>query len=699
MNTHKVGFLSGIFMFALVWINISADTIQIPKAQDTVPLAFTENAGQNDAPVLFTSYGSGCSIFFTPAGTTFLLRSESENSVEKTSDQSGFAAEKKVTQTALSEKDHECFALKLNFSGSNPNTAVSGENRLPWNSNYFIGDDSSQWKTDVANYEKIRLSSVYDGIDLVYYGTKLRLKYDFVIQPGNDPSQIVLQYDFGDSHNGSLSVNTNGELVVSTPVGDIIERKPYCYQMIDGVKKEVQVSYKIIDSESHRYSFDIGEYNEDYPLVIDPELVFSTFLGGSDDDLPYCIAVNSAGDVFVAGETVSTDFPLTDGAYDTVMNESSECFVTKLNASGSYLDYSTLLGITGVTAMALGPNGSVYLTGTIWSSSFPATAGAYDVSYNDRSDAFIIKLSASGGTLDYATLIGGNNTDDGYVIEVDNTGNAYIIGKTFSNQFPTTPGTLGTSRSSGTEELFITKLSLAGNSLIYSTLLGVSDVADVYGMALDAAGCVYFTGWAYGESYPTTSVAYSTEYSGNFDVYLTKLNSTGTALVFSTFFGTTGIDVGSDILVDGSGFVYVTGYTNSVDFPKTADAYDVGYNGENDIFVSKFNAAGNILLNSTFIGTMADDEGKKIEIDSEGNIYVIGQTVSSDFVTTPNALNDMYRFGPEGVILKFNNSLSSLEYSSYLSGVADIAIDSKDMIYVTGRIRHISDYSHNIRRL
>ncbi|GAG10335.1 unnamed protein product, partial [marine sediment metagenome] len=246
-----------------------------------------------------------------------------------------------------SEIEREYFSLKLHFVNANAVPEVAGEEPLPWKNNYFIGRDQNKWRTDVPNFSKIRLKDLYDGIDLVYYGNKNSIKYDFVVHPGADPEQILLVYDFGEEYKGELRINEKEELEVKTRFGDLIEREPYCYQIIDGEKIEVDVHYKIIDANTYKYSFSVSSYNSDYPLIIDPELVYSTFIGGSDFEYGSAISVDGAGNAYITGFTHSTDFPTTPGAYDETFNGGADAFVTKLNSTGSALVYSTFIGGSG----------------------------------------------------------------------------------------------------------------------------------------------------------------------------------------------------------------------------------------------------------------------------------------------------------------------------------------------------------------
>jgi len=284
-----------------------ASTTRIIENYGKIPLTFTVNEGQYAPEVKFVTRGSGCTMFFTQEGTTFLLSRETEESA------AGRAATRSVVyrgDPSDIQPELENFALKVKFLNANPAPEVSGENRLPCTTNYFIGNDPTKWKTNVANYEKVRLENLYDGIDLVYYGNNSSVKYDFVVQPGSNPSQILLTYDLGeDTPGGALSINEKGEMVVSTPLGDVIERKPYCYQIINGEKVEVDVSYTIVDAGANSFTFRVGNYNPGYSLIIDPELVYSTFIGGSGNDGydVVKIGVDSDGSVYITGKTESND--------------------------------------------------------------------------------------------------------------------------------------------------------------------------------------------------------------------------------------------------------------------------------------------------------------------------------------------------------------------------------------------------------
>jgi hypothetical protein len=586
-----------------------ADTAQIMENYGKVPLAFTLNRGQTDSQVKFTTAGNGCSMFFAPTGTTFLLSRETTQSAAKRATKKTAGTPDEMTPGQKTEREFESFAVKTVFVGANLNPAVVGEDRLSWNNNYFTGSDPAKWRTDVPNYGKIRLKEVYSGVDLVYYGNKNGIKYDLIVKPGEDPSKIILRYDLGANGGNALSINGNGELVVKTPLGDIIERKPYCYQKINGKEVEVSIAYRIIDASLNSFGFEIGAFDTGSDLFIDPELVYSTFLGGSDSDEGYGMAVDSSGNAYVIGKTGSTNYPGTSGAYDTSQNGKPDVFVTKLNARGNDLFYSTYLGGSGVDfgyCITTDSSRNTYVTGSTESPDYPVTSGAYDTSKSGYRNVFVTKLNPDGNALLYSTFLGGGRWDEGYGIKVDISRNVYVTGNTNSPDYPVTSGAFDTSlyvNSSGSSDVFVTKLNAGGTSLIYSTFLGGNYGDFGKSIALDSSGNAYVTGYTESFDYPVTSGAYDTSKSGGNDAFITKLNANGTSLLYSTFLGGIGMDRGYGIALDSSGDAYLTGCTWSSDYPVTNGAFDTSFNGGSvDTFVTKLNVDGTGLIYSTFLG-------------------------------------------------------------------------------------------------
>jgi hypothetical protein len=415
------------------------------------------------------------------------------------------------------------------------------------------------------------------------------------------------------------------------------------------------------------------------------ELVYSTYLGGLDWDDGAGIAVDGSGCSYVTGETYASDFP-TQNAIDATFNGFSDVFVTKLSTSGNSLIYSTYLGgsyYDNGAGIAVDGSGCAYVTGSTGFSDFP-TQNAFDASWNGGYDAFVTKLSASGNLLIYSTYLGGTYGDSGGPIAVDGSGCAYLTGDTQSSDFPT-QNAFDASWNDG-YDAFVTKLSSSGNSLMYSTYLGGSDYDFGGSIAVDGSGCVYVTGWTESSDFPMLS-ALDVAFNGFSDVFVTKLSASGSSLIYSTYLGGSDYDNGSGIAVDGSGCAYVTGDTYSSDFP-TQNAFDASWSGVYDAFVTKLSASGNLLVYSTYLGGFQGEWGGGVAVDSLGCAYVTGETFSSDFPTqnafdaTLNGSSDVFvtKFSAAGNSLIYSTYLGG----SYSDGGRPIAVDGSGCAYVTG---------------
>jgi hypothetical protein len=429
--------------------------------------------------------------------------------------------------------------------------------------------------------------------------------------------------------------------------------------------------------------------------VIDP-LVYSTYIGGSDVDVGYAIAVDGSGNAYVTGYTSSTNYDVTPGAFQTTNGGLADVFVTKLNATGTALVYSTYLGGSGYDggyAIAVDGSGNAYVTGLTTSTNYDVTPGAFQTTKSTtdptESDVFVTKLNATGTALVYSTYIGGSGEDRGYGIAVDGSGNAYVTGWTRSTDYDVTPGAFQTTHG-GYYDVFVTKLNATGTALVYSTYIGGSYWDEGYAIAVDGSGNAYVTGLTDSPDYDVTPGAFQTTFGGGWaDVFVTKLNAAGTALVYSTYIGGSGGEVGRGIAVDGSGNAYVTGPTSSPDYDVTPGAFQTTKGGEADVFVTKLNAAGTALVYSTYIGGSGDDYGSAIAVDGSGNAYVAGITYSTDYDVTPGAFQTTKGGEADVFVTKLNAAGTALVYSTYIGGVLDdqgyaIAVDGSGNAYVTG---------------
>jgi hypothetical protein len=492
--------------------------------------------------------------------------------------------------------------------------------------NYLIGSDPAKWKTNIPTYGAIYYKNVYPGIDMKFYGTNSELEYDLIVSPGADPSGIRLSYKGIER----LSLTSSGELEIALKRGSLFQRKPHVYQMIDG--KKVEAEGKFLLAGGTTYGFTVAAYDKKYALVIDPVLAYSTYLGGTSNDASYAVAVDSTGHAYVTGTTRSAGFPVTTGAFQTA---------------------------------------------------HAADGGGFDV--------FVTKLSPSGDSLIYSTYLGGNGFFDiGNGIAVDSTGHAYVTGATQSSNFPVTAGAFQTVYGGGGfYDVFVTKIGPNGDSLVYSTYIG--GATEDYGaaIALDPLGSAYVTGRTLGNDFPVTAGAYQVFSRGVWDAFVTKLSPSGDSLVYSTYLGGGSWDYGNGIALDASNNAYVTGYTQSANFPVTAGAFQILSGGGHDAFITKLAPNGDSLIYSTYLGGAGEDHGNGIALDASDNAYVTGYTASANFPVTGGALQTVRAGNKDAFVAKLGTAGDSLVYSTYLGGTGDdfgngIALDASDNVYVTG---------------
>jgi len=537
--------------------------------------------------------------------------------------------------------------VRMGLSGARVETVPEGMERLAGVVNYMVGNDPNRWHTDVPNYGRVRYPEVYPGVDLVYYGNGQQLEYDFQVAAGGDPGAIRLHFDGA----RKLQLDGGGNLQIVAANGRIAFHEPVIYQTVDGKRSNVPGRFKLLAGNS--VGFSLGCYDRNKPLTIDPTLVYSTYLGGSYSDTISAVAVDGSGNAYLTGSTTSTDFPVTPGAYETTDNDAkSSVFVTKLNSSGSALIYSTFLSGTG------GPSGG----------------------------------------------------DIGQAIAVDASGDAYVAGYTYSNNFPTTKGAFQTANKAYAQSGstgFITKLNATGTGLIYSTYLGGTLTDNIFSLALDSSGDVYAAGGASSSDFPVTAgVVQTTNKSAadfGFNEFVTKLNPAGTGLIYSTYLGGSGeytFPANIRVAIDGSGDAYVSGIAISTDFPVSTGAYQTtnkASSGNSDLTLSKLNPTATKLLYSTYLGgsgsSYGDDVPNGLVVDSAGNAYLTGETWETNYPVTKGALQTTSSAVAgdlsAGFVTKMNPTGTALVYSTYLGGSgADrafgLAVDSAGDAYITG---------------
>jgi hypothetical protein len=647
----------------------------------SMPLAFTENQGQWPDSILFRTNAGGAAMWFAKDGVYYEFTRRIQNNDVETTGVSTYKRATGAPQLAVGSDllghlpdSIETMMIKANLVGSNPRATVRGEVPMEYKCNYFLGNDPTRWRTEVPNYSAIVYKEIYPGIDLKYYGDGRRGEYDFRVSAGTDYSQIRIRYE------GAVSLSTanDGSLVVKTDWGEIKELAPVVYQEDNGNRRALEAEYAIEDDNS--FHFRLGEgYNPALPVVIDPVLVYSTYLGGSADDWGMAITVDAAGEAYVTGRTASTDFP-TLNPYQTD-NGNWDVFVTKLNSSGSTLIYSTYLGGSNSEEswdIVLDDAGAAYVTGYTQSADFP-TVNPYQTDQGGY-DAFVVKLGNNGSSLVYSSYLGGSAADYGEDIAVDAAGAMYVAGRTASTNFPTLNPY---QTDQGGTDAFVTKLNSSGSSLVYSTYLGGSSTDESWDMVIDAAGAVYVMGTTESSDFPTLNPFQTNQ--GGVDVFITKLNNSGSSLVYSTYLGGNSDDYGKSIAVDAAGAAYVTGGTDSPNFP-TLNAYQTDQGGY-DVFITKLNSSGSSPVYSTYLGGGLRDFGRGIALDATGDAYVTGYTYSTDF---PLLYNYQTFQGVYDVfVTKLSAGGSSPVYSTCLGGESgdlgwSIAVDSAEAAYVTG---------------
>ncbi len=654
-----------------------------------LPLQFEANQGQTDERVKFLSRGKGYTLFLTPG--------EAVLSLHRVRAGDSTAAEVKANATVPEtgkqrDEEYEESVLRMRLVGGNSSPDVVGLNELPGKANYFIGSDPAKWHTNVPTYTRVRYKEVYPGVDLVYYGNQGLLEHDFVVAPGADPGMIRLEFEGTDA----IQVDKDGNLVLEVGGGRLSLNSPIVYQELDGARREVAACYVLTGDSQVR--FEVAAYDHAAPLVIDPILAYSTYLGGSLEDRGYGIALDGSGNAYIAGTTLSTDFAAA-GAYQGANAGGRDAFVTKLDPTGSVIVYSTYLGGSNAEygyGIAVDGSGNAYVTGSTSSNNFP-TVNPFQPARAASHDAFVTKLDASGSALVYSTYLGGSGWDNGNGIAVDASGSAYVTGEA-EGTFPTLNPIDGDHPWS--PDAFVTKFDTAGSSLVYSTYLSGDGGERGNDIVVDGSGNAYVTGGTTSVNFPLKNPFDSTKGGGTstdgpWDAFVSKINPSGSALVYSTFLGggSRTSDWANGIAVDSAGCAYVTGITYSPDFP-TMNPIQGTRRGPTDGFVTKFAPSGTALVYSTYFGGSAypgSDFGSDIEVDQLGNAYVLGHTAASNFPLV-DPIQGALAGTTDLVVIKLNPSGSAFLFSTFLGGSdkelttadqrAGIAIDGAGNVYL-----------------
>jgi hypothetical protein len=661
--------------------NDSAAQARARAAYAGLPLYFEANRGQTDASVKFFSRAAGYNLYLTPSEAVMVM------------------------SRAKGAKNKGGVALRMKLKGANANPTISGQDILPGRTSYFLGSDRSKWLSGVEQYAKVKLSRVYPGIDMVYYGKQGQIEHDFIVAPGANPGRILMGFEGGKS----LRLDPRGNLIVGVEGGEVTYNAPTLYQMAGAKRTHVNGRFVLVGTKNVR--IEVGDYIRSKELVIDPALGYSSFLGGTTVDNGNAIVIDSLGQAYVTGTTNSVAFPNVAAHYQPANGGGLDVFVTQINAAGSANVWSTYIGGAGDdigNGIALDgaspPN--VYVTGSTTDRvTFPNTK-AFGIL--GGTDAFVASLNNAGTVLKYSTVFGGPQVESGNGIAVDSAGNAYVTGVTGSmaaNSFPYTFAggvafTAGADQTTGggATDAFVAKFSVTG-SQVYATYLGGTGTDAGSAIAIDAIGNAYVTGqcgdgFVSVAGYPTV---FKNTVTGASDAFIAILNPSGSSFVYKTYVGGSGIDQGTGIKVDASGNIYITGVTYSADFPG-AGFVTVGQTTIGtapDAFVFKlhpFNPGGgtNDGVYATYLGASGYDQANGIAIDAAGNAYVVGYTASGDFpMVGPIAGGGTLVGNPEAFVTQLGPTGATIGFSTYLGGTTmsygqGIALDSANNIYVTG---------------
>jgi beta-propeller repeat-containing protein len=633
----------------------------------SLPVSFEANRGQADADVKFVGRGEGFGVLLKPDEAVLALHNR---------------------KTGPAGESLSAHRVAMRLEGANSAPFLSGVQEQVAQANYFIGNDPSKWIRGVETYSGVSYSSVYRGVDLMFHSNARQLEYDFTVAPGEDASNIRLRFDGVDD----IELTHEGSLILRTPVGELRHEQPVAYQEKDGSRLPVTAGFKQLTDGT--IGFQVGEYDQTRPLVIDPVLVYSTYFGGSASDFGRSITVDASGNSYVVGDSFSSDllFPLPFPASTT----NSDLFVGKLRADGLVLSISHFGGLIptathndSATGLAVDASGNVYLCGTTESPDFPHF-NSVGSALLGTSDAFVIKMSPDFKQFFYSSLIGGSGQESGVSIAVDAAGSAYITGRTSSQDFPLV-GAIQAGYGGGSSDAFVSKLALDGSTLVYSTYLGGNGAEDLMnrsGISVDTAGDAYVTGDTQSANFPLKNPLQPVKNgtTSTSDGFVSVINPSGSDFVYSTYLGGTNDDFGLAIATDTSKNAYVAGSTKSTSFPgSTATRTSTT---TSDAFVAKLNPSGSAISYLTFVGGAGgDDVANAIAVDSSGNAVIAGS--AGPGVPTVSSIQSFFKGGANDALIAKLGTTGAVTFSTYLGGSGDevalgVALGIDGAIYVTG---------------
>ncbi len=657
----------------------------------SLPLTFEANVGQSDPSVAFLAHASGYTVFLTATGVVAQLNL---GSIPHNGGDLRASLLSELSQTGLWDSPAaDPVVLRTQFIGANPKVSIEGLEEQAAKSNYFVGNDPTNWRTGVPNFLKVGYAGIYPGIDVVFYGNDRDLEYDFLVSPAGNPHLIQLSLAGADH----LSVDEYGDLVLAFPGGEVVDRAPFVYQTFDGLKQFVGGHYRL--EGSNRVAFDIGDYDHSRTLIIDPVFSYSTYLGGKADDFPIWSDLGADGSLYLTGFTSSTHFPTTTGAFQQKSGGRIDVFVTKLTPDGSGLVYSTYLGGRGddfAIGISVTPEGRAHVVGGTSSPDFPIKNAIQPTSAGGF-DAFITVLDPTGSSLVYSTYLGGSGDDAAFIGPTHPDGTTWVYGRTGSTDFPVTSGAFQTTFGGGPFDIFVAKIDASGQHLVYSTYVGGSGDDEGTDGTVDGDGHAFVTGFTSSRDFPVTPGAFQRKYGGgDTDAVAVKVSPDGSRLEYSTYLGGNGREDVTDGRLDSDGNLFIPGSTNSTNFPTTPTAFQSAYaGGAHDGFIAILNPSGSSLRWASYFGGTGDDTAGGIRPDGSGGFYFVGATSSTDLPTTRDALQPTHGGGPSDSFVghfSFASDLRpNLTYSSYFGGAGfdeasgqGVNLDSQGNLFVVG---------------
>lgn len=654
--------------------------------QDLTPivdgaLAFVENTGQWPADARFQLWSGGQGALWLADDALWITL------LEPAGARSPWEPEQPGDQPDTTQATRRGAHIRVRFADANPAPALQGLDRLDTRVSYFTGADEANWRAEVPVWSRTRYADLYPGVDLEIGPAAGGWSWRLTAREGQAVPAIRLLVE------GADAVAVDGDTLVVSALGLSyalpLLQSPVAYQIEVG-----QMIIPVAPADATAWQpADAAEAGR-----APNGMLFSTYLGGLFEDVGRASAVDYAGRVVVGGWTESENFPVTPGAFDATFNGVLDAFAARFSVNGGALEFATFFGGSGddgSQSIAVDRLGRVYVAGWSESANFPTTADAYDRTFNGGiSDAYVLRLNEAGSALDYSTYLGGTEWDKSVAVGVDTSYRAYVAGYLYSTDYPTTVGAYDRIHN-GNRDGFVTRMNASGSGLDYSTFLGGLASDWIWGIAVDGGGRAYVTGSTTSSNFPTTASAYDPIFNGATDGYVARFSNTGSGLEYSTFLGGSGVDVSYAVAMDGSHRAYVTGDTDSSNFPTTANAFDRTFNGQVDAFVARLEASGGSLSYGTFLGGGNVDRGQGIAVDDSGRAHVAGETTSAEFPTSANALDRIYNGGIDAFLAVLSNAADTLAYSTFIGGSSDdwgasVRLFDSNTALITGDTRSIN---------